>query len=172
MTFFNQDFFQQLVTTFFGVAAGIPAALWIERKIQESSERAESQQLVTAIREAASKNLELANKLVSEFHRNGLSHVPLYPMDMTTLSATASRRYQLLKSVIACRRVDHAAYELVELDGKLKMLRDMSCEGSRSPQSFAVFEMVQKACRDQLPTVIQAQEMVLKELDTYERGKS
>ena len=150
-SFLNTEFWQQLITTTLGVALGIPAALWIERQIEGEKEKSERKELAQALLDSLNKNLGLVDQLARELAQD--DYVPLYPVDLTILDATASRKYELLKKSDVVRAIDHARFELIHLNGKLGLMRNTISGLDTRGQAFGFYLKVRESIKQHLPTV-------------------
>lgn len=132
--FFGVALWQGLASTIFGVAFGIPAALWIDRHInrnrqkQEQAEevakrREKERQLLTVIKETLNSNRDL----VLEIHRTFNPGVVLSKnVDTTLLDATASVKYEVVSNLELNILIDKIRYELEQLHRTVNMYQEMS----------------------------------------------
>jgi len=161
-SFLNIEFWQQLVTTAIGVALGIPVALWIERQIEGDKQKSERKELAEAVLDSLSKNLGLVDQLIRELAQDG--YTPLYPVDLTILDATTSRRYELLKKSDVVHAIDHARFELIHLNGKLELMRNSLSGVDTRGQAFGFYLQVRESIKKHLPIVKQAIESAAQSL--------
>ena len=149
--FFDESFFQQLVTTFVGVAAGIPAALLIGRLANRGQQKETTRQLRSAIREALEKNRTLLTQLAGELAQPGF--LPTYFMDLQLLDATAYRKYEVFRRPQSSIRIDQARYELTHLNSKLGFMRDVFPGHITTAGSGNALRQLTASCVAHLPIV-------------------
>ena len=153
---------QTILTEFLAACLGFLSALWLDRWLARKRASSETAQLATAILNAINKNIQLVEQLKKEM--TTLSFLLLYPMDLTILDSTAVRKHEVLQSVSACESIDHARYELIHLDGKLRLLREFPPEKNTSVFASEQYKGIRASCVEHLPIVKEALEKAKTEI--------
>lgn len=145
--FFDRSFLQNLITTFIGASLAIPTAMFVDRRIRQRQEKVERNQLVDALKHALQKNQEQLVNLEQDLNKVNPSTVALNLLDLTLLNATAAKKYEILHSIIACKAIDYARYQMQLINHKLDYIRriDANNPGDISPSRYIV-----QSCKDQI----------------------
>lgn len=125
--FIDKSFLQQFVTTLLGVGFGLPAAWWLEKRIELDRDRQDQIELLQAILGTIEKNLGLVKQLRETYEKQKI-YLPWFPLDLTILHATSLRKYEVIKDVNTARLIDGVHYELLFIDEKLSLLKEMAPE--------------------------------------------
>ena len=105
------------------------------------------------------KNMTLLSQLHDGFKINNPAFVPLFPIDLTLLSATSLRKYEILESIPTCQAIDQATFELIHLDGKLTLIRNLAGDAIKSGGDvLGFYQSVHQSCKSQVPKVKEALE--------------
>ncbi|MBI2165311.1 MAG: hypothetical protein HYU29_02765 [Chloroflexi bacterium] len=113
-SFFNDDFFRSLLTTFLGAVLAILTAFggwWFSGKGKRKAAELRRSQLAKALSQSLEHNLELA-KLASQLTEKQRLTVNV---DLSVLEATRSLKYDILLDIDLSRDVDEVSYQLASL---------------------------------------------------------
>ena len=160
LDFLDKSLLQQLVAVFVGAFL----ALIFDRWLADRQVRNRRQAFSAALGDALGKNAALVSQLQKDFARLD-NYIPLYPLDLEVLDATASEKYSLGIEIDVCRDIDHVRYELRHLDEKLRLLREAGSLLDRPAPERTFFVGVRGSCTEHIPIVLQAIEQATRLLD-------
>lgn len=159
---FDMAFWQQLATTFIGAGLAIPAGIWLDRCVKNKQERQERAQLILALSEAFEENRKLLGDLDTGL--GNTDYLPLFPLDLYLLDATALRKYELLGSINVCKKIDQARSKLKIINVQLDLMRDMLADASISALVRAEVDRVRLTCKSQVIIAKDAIALALEEI--------
>jgi hypothetical protein len=134
-----------------GAIVGIPAALYVNRRITHGESRRQREQMRRALKVAIGRNLgNLAN---DKLHIDDSGVVPS-GVDLALLQATASSKYDVLGDILLCAKIDEVRFHLEHvgrhLDELLRLDSDSTARVARvsvggNEQSFYEYRRPQLA---------------------------
>lgn len=130
MVFFDLPFWKDFVSnglaTLIGAVAGIPIALWLNRKVKQRVEQERKRELLIVLRyvlEDNKKNIELISKTTG----GGAFGSTIAEVHM--LDATASDQYELLNNAELVQRLYTIRKELSTINREVDMYKNASTIG-------------------------------------------
>jgi hypothetical protein len=111
-----EDILFNFLATLFGVLIGIPAALWIDRKTRESTQREKAEAVLSALKEEINHNVDLLKQIQEELKPDTMITCNL---DMNTWRVTSLQEFEGIISHELLRKIFRIYYEFEHMSRKI-----------------------------------------------------
>lgn len=128
-TLLCMDFVRDCIVMLLSVALGIPAGLWLNRRVQAKADNEKRHLLAVAMQQTCRENKRLLRLLTQH---NSKANPPTFLMDTSALTATVNDRTLLLNDEALFNNLNHIHYELNHINERVRMtLGTISATGGR-----------------------------------------
>jgi hypothetical protein len=130
------DWLDALVTflaTLIGVAAGVPVALWIDRKVSSRHRKEEEVYFLHIVKDNLSHNVDLMNQIQRELR---VETVLFYHLDLSPWQ-THSGRLDSVENRELVQRIARTYYELEHLNRKMDLQLEMAYSAFRAISGYS-----------------------------------
>jgi len=128
-TFFNENFFRSLITTFLGAIFAILVAIggwWLSGRESRQAASLRRRQLADALRESLEFNLKIAHSASEISDQIFLT----LNVDTSIFEATRSLKYEVMSDINLSRDIDVIGYRLSSLSRQIELRFEMEFSGS------------------------------------------
>lgn len=125
--FFNLDFGRQFVCLLISVPLGVLIGLAVNHSWGEMKKSSERRQLLELLIGTLKRNDWLLDQL-SKYAQT--ITLPTFNLELVSLSAVASKKYEIIDDFDLCRTIDSVQYELSHTSRKIDMLCAIVCNPS------------------------------------------